>query len=400
MRPLSLGVALSIQLFSTQLGLLSANAYDIVKDYSGDTFFDGWHFYGSYDNLTSGDVDYVTRENATAKRLAYINSAGNAIMKVDNYTDTIYMEKRESVRIESKLWYGPGTLWIADIVHMPYGCSVWPALWTTGKNWPDDGEIDIIEGINLMQDNQVALHTTPGCMHIDPPPPNQRGVSRQLNCTIDAGCTVGETVPNSFGAGFNNAGGGVYATQFDSSGIWFWSRPNIPRSILEATSTSSITSLEDWGPATASYPSGAHCEIEKFFKAQKIIINITLCGIWAGNPEFYSPQCADQGPTGLCYNDNVVGFGTARKYDNAYYEFRYLRTYTNGQAVITDPDADDDTTSSSSTASTTSPTGSATRGTDTLPSGAPTSAASEVHSFAAKVWASVASVVGLTFAVL
>lgn len=79
-------------------------------------------------------------------------------------------------------------------------------------------DTSIIEGINLMENNQVALHTTPGCMHIDPPPTNQRGVSRQLNCTIDAGCTVGETAPNSFGAGFNNAGGGVYATQFDESG--------------------------------------------------------------------------------------------------------------------------------------------------------------------------------------
>ncbi|KAH9478435.1 putative glycosidase C21B10.07 [Psilocybe cubensis] len=399
MRPVSLGVALSIQLFSAQLGLLSANAYDIVKDYSGATFFDGFHFYGSYDNLTSGDVDYVTRENATAKRLAFVNGEGRAVMRVDNATDTIYLEKRESVRIESRLWYGPGTLWIADIVHMPFGCSVWPALWTTGKNWPDDGEIDIIEGINLMENNQVALHTTPGCMHIDPPPPNQRGVSRQLNCTIDAGCTVGETAPNSFGAGFNAAGGGVYATQFDESGIWFWSRPNIPKSILEATSTSSITSLDDWGPATASYPSGPHCEITKFFKAQKIIINITLCGIWAGNPEFYTPQCGNQGVTGLCYNDNVVGFGTARKYDNAYFEFNYLRTYTNGQAQVFDPDVDSDTSpsSSSGTRSPPSSTGSSGASSTNTPG---TSAASGLQSFAAKGLASVAGAVSLALSML
>ena len=35
---------------------------------------------------------------------------------------------------------------------------------------------------------------------------------------MDAGCTVMETAPNSIGAGFNGAGGGVYATQFDISG--------------------------------------------------------------------------------------------------------------------------------------------------------------------------------------
>lgn len=30
------------------------NAYDIVRDYSGASFFDGWDFYGSWDNLTNG----------------------------------------------------------------------------------------------------------------------------------------------------------------------------------------------------------------------------------------------------------------------------------------------------------------------------------------------------------
>ena len=28
--------------------------YNIIKDYSGDTFFDDWDFYGSWDNLTLG----------------------------------------------------------------------------------------------------------------------------------------------------------------------------------------------------------------------------------------------------------------------------------------------------------------------------------------------------------
>ena len=35
---------------------------------------------------------------------------------------------------------------------------------------------------------------------------------------MDAGCTKMETAPNSIGAGFNGAGGGVYAAQFDISG--------------------------------------------------------------------------------------------------------------------------------------------------------------------------------------
>ena len=76
----------------------------------------------------------------------------------------------------------------------------------------------IIENINLAADNQMALHTTPGCMNVSPAPPGQRGMSGALDCSADSGCTVVETAPNSFGAGFNNAKGGVYATQFDLSG--------------------------------------------------------------------------------------------------------------------------------------------------------------------------------------
>lgn len=27
--------------------------YNLVRDWEGQTFFDGWEFYGSYDNLTN-----------------------------------------------------------------------------------------------------------------------------------------------------------------------------------------------------------------------------------------------------------------------------------------------------------------------------------------------------------
>jgi hypothetical protein len=44
--------------------LLSAStatnaAYNLVKDYSGQTFFDNWSYYGSYDNLTNGPSIFV-----------------------------------------------------------------------------------------------------------------------------------------------------------------------------------------------------------------------------------------------------------------------------------------------------------------------------------------------------
>ena len=52
-----------------------------------------------------------------------------------------------SVRITSMKKFHHGLV-IADFDHMPFGCSVWPAFWTVGFNWPNNGEIDVVEGVN------------------------------------------------------------------------------------------------------------------------------------------------------------------------------------------------------------------------------------------------------------
>ncbi|KAF9456885.1 glycoside hydrolase family 16 protein [Collybia nuda] len=317
------------------LWLLSSLAhvvsYDLIHDYSGTSFYDGWDFYGNYDNLTLGDVIWLNKDDAFSQGLAYVNTAGNAILKVDNMHDVQYLQKRNSIRITTQAAYAVGSLWITDIAHIPFGCSVWPAFWTKGPTWPDNGEIDIMEAINLMDHNQMALHTTPGCVHTTPP--NQMGTSAEVDCSQPSGCVVAETAPNSFGPGFAAAGGGVFATQFDVSGIyiWFWSRPNIPPSITQASSTSPMD-VSQWGPPSASYPSTS-CDITKFFSPQNLVFDITLCGIWAGLPVEYLPMCGGSGPTSLCYNDNVVGPGD--RYNDAFFEIKYVRAYTTGGIVPT-----------------------------------------------------------------
>lgn len=68
---------------------------------------------------------YVNR--TTTPSLTYINDAGNAIIKVDNETEVPYNEKRNSVRITTTDLYSTGNLIVLDALHVPYGCSVWPA---------------------------------------------------------------------------------------------------------------------------------------------------------------------------------------------------------------------------------------------------------------------------------
>ncbi|KAK0243457.1 hypothetical protein EDD85DRAFT_947620 [Armillaria nabsnona] len=284
--------------------VLFCNAlYAPLREYAGQSFFNGWNFPGNYDNTTSGSVIFVDQATATANKLAYVNDAGNAILRVDNSTDIT----------------GTGV----------DRNSVWPAFWTFGGTdlgWPMFGKIDIVEGVNLMANNQMALHHNDSSC-VQPPNPGQSGRTLNTDCNNGSpagstGCAVAETKPNSFGEGFNQNGGGVFALQFEVSGayIWFWPRQNIPKSLTSATSTSNIDTT-DWGVPSASFPASG-CDLQKLFKPQKLILDITLCGTWAGVPSIFNSQCS-----GNCIQDYVMGPGSP-KYDNAWFEISYLRTYT------------------------------------------------------------------------
>lgn len=92
-------------------------------------------------------MNFLSQSDAASKGLAYVQGDGTTIMAVDNYTDLSEGENRNSVRIQSKNTYSTGLI-VADIYAMPHGCSVWPAYWLVGPDWPNNGELDIIEGVN------------------------------------------------------------------------------------------------------------------------------------------------------------------------------------------------------------------------------------------------------------
>ncbi|KAF5334392.1 hypothetical protein D9611_013556 [Ephemerocybe angulata] len=314
--------------------------YAPVRQYEGSTFFDQWAFYGNVDNTTWGNVTYLDEPNAVSKKLAFINDAGNAIVKVDN-TATLTLGapgavvNRDSIRLTSLHSYGMGSLIVIDALHIPYGCSVWPAFWTYGieTEWPKSGEIDIIEAINNMDHNQAALHTTPGCFKGDEA--KQLGKTLQDDCSTGAGCVVAESKPNSYGKGFKDAGGGVFALVMENTGfnIWFFSRPDIPENLKSATATSSID-ISGWGTPSAAFPTN-RCDLNKYFQPQTLVLLTTLCGVWAGVPSIYKSSCP--GGTGSCFADNVLG--PPSNYDNAFWEIKYIRAYLNDGAASTTSDS-------------------------------------------------------------
>ncbi|KIK69978.1 glycoside hydrolase family 16 protein [Collybiopsis luxurians FD-317 M1] len=307
----------------------ASTTYDLIKDYSGSRFFNDWDFYGNYDNLTNGDAIFVTEEVATSDKLAYVDSATNhAIIKVDNTTEVAYNYKRNTVRIASNDYYEAGSLWIADMYHVPYGCSVWPAWWSQAPDWPTGGEIDTFEGVNMVTHNQMTLHTEPGCTQKNP---QTSTIINSTDCSYEdndnEGCAVTDSSTSSYGSGFSAAEGGVFVTEFATTGIsvWFFPRSSVPDSI--SSNTSSI-SISDLGTPTANWPSTG-CSIDEYFSAQQLIFDITLCGDYAGETSVFSQTC-----TGTCYTDYVIGDPST--YDNAYFEIASVRVYgANGQNTTT-----------------------------------------------------------------
>ena len=82
-------------------------------------------------------------------------------------------------------------------------------------------EIDTFEGVNQVTNNQMALHTNPGCTQVSP---NQTStIVNSTDCSVDSnsneGCVVVNPSTASYGAGFASAGGGVFVTEFAETGI-------------------------------------------------------------------------------------------------------------------------------------------------------------------------------------
>ena len=95
----------------------------------GQNFFDNWTWFNDSDP-TDGLVTYVDVQDGlnSSTPLGYINTAGHAIMKVDNSTNLALNVPRRSVRIFSNQTWQGGLI-IMDAVHAPFGCATWPAFW-------------------------------------------------------------------------------------------------------------------------------------------------------------------------------------------------------------------------------------------------------------------------------
>eukprot|EP01119_Soliformovum_irregulare_P003953 TRINITY_DN14982_c0_g1_i1.p1 TRINITY_DN14982_c0_g1~~TRINITY_DN14982_c0_g1_i1.p1 ORF type:complete len:306 (-),score=70.62 TRINITY_DN14982_c0_g1_i1:40-957(-) len=290
-----------------------ASAWRLTDSFVGNNFYNGFDF-NTYADPTHGFVKFV--DEATAR-------ADGLIWTKDDY---VYMGSdhknhapngRNSIRVTTKKSWSRG-LFVLILDHMAGGqCGTWPSWWTVGADWPNEGEIDIIEGVNRNTANQMTLHSGNGC-EMPWSGRNETGRVVAINCDAhvnnNAGCGVLSTQPNSFGEGFSSAGGGAYAMEYTEKGVktWFFTKSRMPRDIA-----SNEPNPEWWPIPDAHFPFDGECS-SRHFGNQKMVFDLTFCGDWAGSA-YRSSGCPGECNEYVANNPNA--------FEGYYFGIRSLKVY-------------------------------------------------------------------------
>jgi len=187
-----------------------------------------------------------------------------------------------------------------------------------GPNWPNSGEIDVIEGVNVNTQVATTLHTSDGCVIKNANNSEftgewSSGTNGQpaTNCYINApnqennqGCGI-TGAQASYGAPFNSGNGGVYALEWTNDHIqsFFFNRSDIPKDI-----TADLPNPSSWGRPYAYFSLGSSCPSNKF-QNMNMVIDLTFCGDWAGN--VFSSQCPGKGSCNSYVQNNPSAFSQA-----------------------------------------------------------------------------------------
>lgn len=273
---------------------VTAKPYTWSYSYLGADFFGGWTFWTGPDP-SGGAVQYV--DFAEATKAGLVNATPSRVyLGVD--MGPIYGDaSRRSVRIQSTTTYNQG-LFVTTIDHAPTGCSLWPAFWMYGEDpshvWPKWGEYDIIEGIHQTTHVMTSLHTSAQCDQSRAPAgsssrnwmPGPSGLAAD-NCDIFApgqfrnqGCSQ-QGPDASVGSGFNAAGGGTYAAEWDPAArhirTWFWPRGLEPPDLAQRRPDPDM-----WGVPYSYFSLEPDVCPPSHFANMRLVFDITFCGDLGG----------------------------------------------------------------------------------------------------------------------
>ncbi|CAE7684883.1 unnamed protein product [Symbiodinium sp. CCMP2592] len=271
---------------------------------SGEGFLECWTFYTEADP-THGYIEYVSETEAKELGLYSLQDGAVRLGSLVGQNEPV-----KAVRLQSQTRFSPGHIFVIDIKHMPTGEGTWPAWWSYGPDWPKNGEIDTIETVETETYVHSTLHTSAGCRM-----PSVSGIFNP-NCNAgngNEGCGL-DGPAGSGGSVFNENGGGVFATQWTTSGIkmWFFRRDLIPADI-----TSEKPDSATWGKPYVTFPFGSDCP-SYHFSDMVLVINLDFCGDWAGS-DF-------PGGSTACI-DYVKDPSNANALSEAYWEINYVKVF-------------------------------------------------------------------------
>ena len=322
----------------------STNLYRLADNLSGDTLIPDSDLHSSKvmkyftgNDPTHGDVDYGIHPELISTPP---QSDRKTRVKISAGEPPTGRDKRKMIRMVSNKMYDNG-LFVISANHIPEGNGVWPSFWLDsslgGKKWACDGEIDIIEGVNSIDDhtskNVSTLHTSD---KDDAPPCRQEGVDKitQGNCSLNSnkqsgcgcyptdltnpkslcpnvGCGVYLDDEASFGLGFNKAGGGTYACELTPEGeitVWFFKAGTEPKDLLEDN------------PNPDTWPSINRTKFNPCpgqFANLSMTLNTTLCGDWAGDPKVFKDLT----------NKTCTEYIKTADLTNAYWSIEYIKVF-------------------------------------------------------------------------
>jgi len=259
----------------------------------GQSFFDDFDFDTA--DFNNGVAAYQPRLNATADGLAQAHDK-YAIIRTGKISEN--PDKRKSVKLVSKKNW-KYFLAAVHFTHVPYGDGVWPAFWMNAVNasWPEGGELDLLEFANRFK-SKVSMHTGKsntcklskedvnkcGTMSDD----NGMGYNCDTNYTSgELGCAPNYDKGTRTGESWNE-GPGVFAVEWTEELIRIFQIPHdeIPDDLLSdapqpntwdkwVVSYFPLAASERRNPGSCSDPGNV-------LQAQQLILNIGLCGDWAG----------------------------------------------------------------------------------------------------------------------
>jgi hypothetical protein len=201
-----LSFSLSTLTFLSVAGHAFATSYSIADTYQANSFLSEFDFFTANDP-TNGYVcapspcarrsvanllfrsNYVSKADAIAQNLVQVSGNNFTLRADDQNVPSATARGRDSVRITSQKSYTthvsmcaplpmrplrpltPSLVISYNVAHMPKGCGTWPAIWEVGDNWPNNGEVDIVEGAccvsrrrtrNRPTDRPIAHRHEPG----------------------------------------------------------------------------------------------------------------------------------------------------------------------------------------------------------------------------------------------